>query len=304
MLSFRSTGATVAPSRATCEDFAMSLDERQVTDLAAEPGSRRRWVSPRTLKTMAVPTVAFVVWVGLTELTDIRNVFLPSPFRIADVFWAIKVQLLSAFFVSMQMILGGLFIGGTLGITAGLLFGISRQARDYFEFPVDLIRPIPLFALIPLFILWFGIGKRPQIALVSLGVFLLLSIVTIEAIRNVPPIYVRAALTLGASRTDVYKTIVVRAISPHLIAGIRLAGAYSFGLDVAAEFSGSQEGLGYIMIMRTSYLDTPGVVLIVMIFGVLAIIFDQTIKAIFNRATRWTPRTAGSGIVSEMLGKS
>ena len=209
----------------------MSIDERQVTEPAAKPGSRRRWVPPRTLKTLAVPTIAFLVWVGLTEFTDIRNVFLPSPFRIAEVFWAIKAELLSAFFISMQMILGGLFIGGTLGITAGLLFGISRQARDYFEFPVDLIRPIPLFALIPLFILWFGIGKRPQIALVSLGVFLLLSIVTIEAIRNVPPIYVRAALTLGASRTDVYKTIVVRAISPHLIAGIRLAGAYSFGLD-------------------------------------------------------------------------
>ena len=101
-----------------------------------------------------------------------------------------------------------------------------------------------------------------------------------------------------------YKTVVVRAISPHLIAGIRLAGAYSFGLDVAAEFSGSLEGLGYIMIIRSSYLDTPGVMLIVIIFGVLAIIFDQTIKAVFKRATRWSPRTAGSGIVSEMLGKS
>ena len=65
----------------------------------------------------------------------------------------------------------------------------------------------------------------------SLGVFLLLAIVTIEAIRNVSPVYVRAALTLGATRRDVYKTVVVHAFSPHLIAGIRLAGAYSFGLE-------------------------------------------------------------------------
>jgi ABC-type nitrate/sulfonate/bicarbonate transport system permease component len=282
----------------------MSTDQRKVADKPpAIAASRTRRPLPRTFKTLIVPIIAILVWWGLTSFTGIREVFLPSPKHVAEVAWAIKGELLSGFFISMQMILGGLFIGGTLGITAGLLFGISRHARDYFEFTVDLIRPIPLFALIPLFILWFGIGKRPQIALVSLGVFLLLSIITIEAIRNVPPVYVRAALTLGANRVDVYKTVVVRAISPHLIAGIRLAGAYSFGLDVAAEFSGSQEGLGFIMIIRGSYLDTAGVVLIVLIFGVLAIAFDQTIKAIFQRATRWSPRESGAGIVSDMLGK-
>ncbi len=271
---------------------------------AGETPPRTRRVSARTLKTLVVPAVAAVIWVALTELTDIREVFLPSPYRIWQVFWAIRDELLTGFLISMQMILGGLFIGGSLGIIAGLLFGLSRQARDFFEGPVDLIRPIPLFALIPLFILWFGIGKAPQIALVSLGVFLLLSVVTIEAIRSVSPVYVRASLTLGATRRDVYRTIVVPAITPHLIAGIRLATAYSFGLDVAAEYSGSQTGLGYIMLIRGSYLDTPGVVLIVIIFGILAIIFDQIVKSFFRHATRWSPRTRPTGIVSDMLGRS
>ena len=285
----------------------MSVDHQTVKDSPAgggAPPSRTLRISARTLKTLVVPAVAAVIWVALTELTDIREVFLPSPYRIGKVAWAIREELLTGFFISMQMILGGLLIGGALGIIAGLIFGLSRHARDFFEGPVDLIRPVPLFALIPLFILWFGIGKAPQIALVSLGVFLLLSIVTIEAIRSVSPVYVRAALTLGATRRDVYKTIVVPAISPHLIAGTRLAAAYSFGLDVAAEYSGSQTGLGYIMLIRGSYLDTPGVVLIVIIFGILAIIFDQIIKSFFRHATRWSPRTRRTGIVSDMLGKS
>ena len=271
---------------------------------AGQTPQKTRRISARTLKTLVVPAIAVAVWVALKELTDIREVFLPSPYRIWQVAWAIRDELLTGFFVSMQMILGGLLIGGTIGIIVGLLFGLSRNARDFFEGPVDLIRPVPLFALIPLFILWFGIGKAPQIALVSLGVFLLLSIVTIEAIRSVSPVYVRAALSLGASRRDVYKTVVVPAITPHLIAGIRLAAAYSFGLDVAAEYSGSQTGLGYIMLIRGSYLDTPGVVLIVIIFGILAIIFDQIIKVFFRHATRWSPRTRRTGIVSDMLGKS
>ena len=284
--------------------MSVGQDISSDTPPAGEAPPRTRRISARTLKTLVVPAVAAVVWVALTELTEIREVFLPSPYRIWQVFWAIRDELLTGFFISMQMILGGLLIGGTLGIVAGLLFGLSRQARDFFEGPVDLIRPVPLFALIPLFILWFGIGKAPQIALVSLGVFLLLSVVTIEAIRSVSPVYVRASLTLGATRRDVYRTIVVPAITPHLIAGIRLAAAYSFGLDVAAEYSGSQTGLGYIMLIRGSYLDTPGVVLIVIIFGILAIIFDQIVKAFFAHATRWSPRTRPTGIVSDMLGRS
>lgn len=284
--------------------MSVGQDISSDTPPAGETPPRTRRISARTLKTLVVPAVAAVVWVALTEFTEIREVFLPSPYRVWQVFWAIRDELLTGFFISMQMILGGLFIGGTLGIVAGLLFGLSRQARDFFEGPVDLIRPVPLFALIPLFILWFGIGKAPQIALVSLGVFLLLSVVTIEAIRSVSPVYVRASLTLGATRRDVYRTIVVPAITPHLIAGIRLAAAYSFGLDVAAEYSGSQTGLGYIMLIRGSYLDTPGVVLIVIIFGILAIIFDQIVKAFFAHATRWSPRTRPTGIVSDMLGRS
>ena len=284
--------------------MSVGQDISSDTPSAGETPPRTRRISARTLKTLVVPSVAAVIWVALTELTEIREVFLPSPYRIWQVFWAIRDELLTGFLISMQMILGGLFIGGTLGIIAGLLFGLSRQARDFFEGPVDLIRPVPLFALIPLFILWFGIGKAPQIALVSLGVFLLLSVVTIEAIRSVSPVYVRASLTLGATRRDVYRTIVVPAITPHLIAGIRLAAAYSFGLDVAAEYSGSQTGLGYIMLIRGSYLDTPGVVLIVIIFGILAIIFDQIVKAFFRHATRWSPRSRPTGIVSDMLGRS
>ena len=284
--------------------MSVGQDISSDTPPAGETPPRTRRISARTLKTLVVPAIAAVIWVALTEFTEIREVFLPSPYRIWQVFWAIRDELLTGFFISMQMILGGLLIGGTLGIIAGLLFGLSRQARDFFEGPVDLIRPVPLFALIPLFILWFGIGKAPQIALVSLGVFLLLSVVTIEAIRSVSPVYVRASLTLGASRRDVYRTIVVPAITPHLIAGIRLAAAYSFGLDVAAEYSGSQTGLGYIMLIRGSYLDTPGVVLIVIIFGILAIIFDQIVKAFFAHATRWSPRTRPTGIVSDMLGRS
>ena len=90
----------------------------------------------------------------------------------------------------------------------------------------------------------FGIGRAPQIALIALGTSVVLGITTLEAIRNVPPIYIRAALTLGADRKRIYTTVIVPYIVPHLIGAIRVAAASSWGLDVAAEFMGSQAGLG------------------------------------------------------------
>jgi ABC-type nitrate/sulfonate/bicarbonate transport system permease component len=200
------------------------------------------------------------------------------------------------------MIFLGVVIGAGSGILVGLLFGFSALARDLFEFTLDTIRPIPLFALIPLFILWFGIGRAPQIALVALGVFLILSFTTIEAVRNVPRIYVRAALTCGASRLDVYRTVVLPSIVPELMMGIRYGAIAAWGLDVAAEFSGSQEGLGYFMIVRGQYLDTAGIALAVLIYCALAIAVDRALRLLSRRLQRWNPRVAERDFIGDMLG--
>jgi ABC-type nitrate/sulfonate/bicarbonate transport system permease component len=171
-----------------------------------------------------------------------------------------------------------------------------------FELTLDLIRPIPLFALIPLFVLWFGIGTTPEVALIGLGVFLIMSLTTIEAIRNVPQIYVRAALTCGASRSDIYRSVVVPAIVPHMLTGLRFAVAAAWGLDVAAEYTGSQAGLGYIMIVRQQILDTSGILVIVMIYCGLAFLFDRLIRRLTLYIARWSERSTDRGLVRDMLG--
>ncbi|HVO03377.1 MAG TPA: ABC transporter permease subunit, partial [Candidatus Cybelea sp.] len=141
--------------------------------------------------------------------------------------------------------------------------------------------------LIPLFVLWFGIGVLPQVLLIALGVLLLLSLSTIEAIRNVPETYVRAARTLGASRWMVYRTVMIPAIVPAMVASLRYAVAISWGLLVAAEYTGSRNGLGYQMIARQQYLDTAGILAIVFIFSALAIASDRFIRLGLRHITRW-----------------
>ena len=260
---------------------------------------------PRLLsvvKALVVPVSALGLWVGLSEAHVVGSIFLPSPQALWSVAKAIGPQLPSAYGISLRMVFGGLAIGSVSGITVGLLFGYSKVARDVFELTLDTIRPIPIFALIPLFILWFGIGVWPQTALVSLGVFLILSFTTIEAVRSLPRIYVRAALTCGASRFQIYRTVVLPAIVPNLVVGIRYGAIAAWGLDVAAEFSGSEQGLGYIMIIREEYLDTAGIVLVVLIFCLSAIILDRSLRYVGRFLMPWNPRIAEKGFIAELLG--
>ena len=235
--------------------------------------------------------------------TQIDAVYLPSPEAVFNSGVELWDDLPSALWTSLRIVLIGLLFGGVSGMGVGLLLGYSPTVRRYFEATLDnLVRPVPFIAFIFLMILWFRVEAVRLVALVAIGIFLLLSLTTLEAVRNVPQIYVKAALTAGARRFRIYRTVVIPAITPHLISSVRLGAAYAWGLDVAAELSGSQQGLGYIMISRGSYyLDTASIVLIVFIFCSLAVIFDQLVRFAAARLTRWSPR-ARRGMVGHMLG--
>ncbi len=255
----------------------------------------------RLAEAAVVPLILLVAWYALTR-SIIDPAKLPGPDRVLESLVEIIDLIPHATWISLQMVLLGLVLGSLTGLATGIIFGYSPFIRRFFEATLDnLVRPVPLFALIPLFILWFGIGFLPQVGLVALGMFLMFTLVTLEAIRNVPHIYVQAALTTGASRFHIYRTVVIPAIIPHLVGFLRLAVASAWGLDVAAEFLGSREGLGYILLVRNQYLDPAGMLMIVALFCTMAIIFDQTVRLISARIIRWSPRS-DRGLVGSMLG--
>ena len=260
-----------------------------------------RW--SRATKPLVVPAVAVLIWIAVAQASVVPALYLPPLGKMVNSFQGLTDALPGALSVTLQQVFLGLVFGVFLGTLAGLAFGYSRHARELFELTIDGARPVPLFALIPLFILWLGIGRWPQVALITLGVFFVMSLGTIEAVRNVPDVYVRAALTRGAKRFQVYQTVVMPSILPHYNASLRIAVAAAWGLDVAAEFSGSRAGLGYIMIIREQYLDTSALILIALIFALLAITTDRLVQAVTRRLTRWSVRSESSGYVGQMLGR-
>jgi len=235
----------------------------------------------------------FFTWFFITNFLPIRPVILPPPRDVIMVFINLRHVLPKALGISMYMIGVGFLIGTALGMGTSILMAYSKFFRNSFSSISDFIRPVPVFALIPLFILWFGIGRMPQIALITVGVSVIIGVSTLEAIRNIPRIYIDAAYTLGAKKKDIFSTVIMPNIFPHIIGSIRVGAASAFGLDAAAEFMGSQEGLGYLMIVQQNYLKTDGIIAIVIIFCVLAFVVDRIICSIEKKLTYWTERRVG-----------
>lgn len=243
-------------------------------------------------KSLIVIGIVLLVWSIITIGTNwVSPLFVPSPFDIARAYWDMKGNLSPAIMMSLMITLSGFGIGLIVGMGMGLLMAYSRGFLDSVGPLMEFTRPVPVFALIPLFMLWFGIGFWPQILLVALGVSAILGVETYEAIRNLPLVYIRAASNLGANKKTIFRTVVIPYIFPHLIGAIRVAAAASWGLDVAAEFMGVQVGLGYNMIVQQIYLNTAGIIAIVFIYSGLAITLDQAIRRLETRITFWTERS-------------
>lgn len=232
-----------------------------------------------------------VAWVFVSSGLKVDPIYIPGPQNLFDRFMQMKDLLPSALAYSLTIILGGYIAGSIAGILVALVMAYSVVVRESIEPVVDTMRPVPIFALIPLFLLWFGVGFGSQIGLVAFGCFVILVVSTSEAVKNVPQIYVNAARTLGADRRRVFMTVVVPAIIPNLVGAMRVAAAQSFGLDVAAEFIGAQNGLGYLLINSSSYLNTDGIILIVIIYTVLAFLLDRLVALSTGRLIRWARRT-------------
>jgi ABC-type nitrate/sulfonate/bicarbonate transport system permease component len=185
-----------------------------------------------------------------------------------------------------------LAIGGALGWATGLTMALHRTVRVVVEPFAEMLRPVPPIILIPFAILWFGLGTTSQVILIALGAFMVLLVSTYEAAATVPPRYLLAAQSMGASRRLAFLKVVVPAIRPHLKGPARIAAGTAFGLTVAAEYLGAQGGLGYLVRNARVTLNTETVALASILLGIEAVAFDRLLRWFWDRRTRWAEGTA------------
>jgi taurine transport system permease protein len=184
----------------------------------------------------------------------------------------------------------GFILGGLVGLVVGILMAISQTFRAVADPIVEVVRPLPPLALIPLLILWFGIGIGTHVVMIAFGTFIVMVVTAYEAVRNVPPIYLQAAATLGANRLQTFRRVIVPAIVPDIFGGVRVAVAASFGYAVAAELMGAQGGVGWFMVTSRRYLLTENIVAALIVIVVMAFLADQLVRWVNRRLTSWKPR--------------
>jgi ABC-type nitrate/sulfonate/bicarbonate transport system permease component len=234
----------------------------------------------------------FLLWYLVTvQFQLIPPLKFPSPNAILETLAQVQTTIIEHSFVTLVRVLSSFILGSFIGIIVGLIMSRFRLVFAILDPIIEAIRPIPPIALIPFFILWFGIGNFSQILLAGLGCFMVMVISTIEAVRNVPRIYTQAAQTLGASSAYIYRTVIIPAIVPELIAGWRVALALAFGLTIAAELMGAQSGIGFMIMVARRSLNTATILLGIIIIGLQATLMDRLLNILTRRLTAWTERS-------------
>lgn len=183
----------------------------------------------------------------------------------------------------------GTTAGLILGILVGLLIGWSKALRDFLFPIIQILRTIPFLALIVLFMLWFGGAEIGPLVYISFVVFTTIVVITIEAIRNVPPVYRHFAQTLGANDLQIYRTVVVPAITPSLVGAIRVVLGSAWAIVLAAEYLAVQTGLGRLMILSEMFFQTGRIVVVVLLFMAFSAATNYAFLAGARRLTRWQP---------------
>lgn len=275
-----------------------SLDESPIKSDASTAGSRpdRPWTLRGhgvlwPLVSIGTIVVLVVIWWLLTTGLDvIKPLYFPAPGEVVERAGVLGSTLAEDAIATFLRVIVSWSIGSALGIIVGLVMVRSMAAFHVFAPIIEGLRPVPPVALIPFVILWFGIGDSGKLALGALACFMVMVVNTIVSSRNVPPVYKQAARSLGASEGAVYRTVILRAIVPELVSGLRIGAALAFAVIVAAEMIGAQSGLGRLIMLASRTLDTPVVLLGTIIIGLEAFVLDRVIQAWSSRLTRWAAR--------------
>lgn len=180
------------------------------------------------------------------------------------------------------------FLFALIGIPIGLFMGWYREVRAQLDPVIEVLRPIPPLAWIPLSILWFGIGDQQNEFIIFLGMFFPILLNTIDGVRNVDRHLIRAARTLGASEYNVLTRVVLKAALPQVVTGVRIGLGVGWMALVAAELVGASSGLGFLINDARSVLRTDIIVVGMGTIGVVGLLIDAFLRLVVRLALPWS----------------
>jgi sulfonate transport system permease protein len=239
----------------------------------------------------AMPVAIVVLWEVLARTGWLSAQVLPAPSKVLET--AVKLArsgtLLVDLAVSLRRAAIGFAVGGSIGLGLGTLVGFSRVAEAAIDRSVQMVRAIPFLALLPLVIVWFGVGEGQKIFLVALGVSFPIYINTTLGIRQVDPKLIELGKIQGLDALQLIRRIILPGALPSILTGVRYALATSWLALVVAETIGAQSGIGFLAMDAREFLRTDVIVLTVAIYALIGVAADAVARVLERRLLAWHP---------------
>ncbi|AQT82754.1 ABC transporter permease [Mycolicibacterium litorale] len=242
-----------------------------------------------TLVRWASPVVLLALWQLGSAIGVIPQEVLPAPSLIAEAGVELvgNGQLADALRVSGLRVVEGLALGGLAGVGLGAAVGLSRWAEATVDPPMQMLRALPHLGLIPLFILWFGIGELPKVLLVALGVSFPLYLNTFSAIRQVDSKLFETADVLGFSFRQRFSHIIIPSAAPQVLVGLRQSLAIAWLTLIVAEQINADTGIGFLINNARDFLRIDIIIFGLVVYALLGIVTDALVRAMERRALRY-----------------
>lgn len=246
-------------------------------------------------KRILLPCILLAIWHGVTVSGMVKPILLPSPAQVLDAFVAMLStgELVTHLGTSMIRVVEGFFLAALLGVGLGLGLGIFPLMFELMDGLIQLLRPIPPIAWLPLAILWFGIEEGSKIFIIVIGAFFPIFINVLDGIRQTDHKFVELSQVLEVPRRKFITKVVFPGALPFIISGLRVGLGYAWMCVVAAELSAGMKGIGYMLTDARALAQTDRVLVGMLAIGVVGKIMDSLLRVIEQRVIRWKESFTG-----------
>lgn len=249
----------------------------------------KKYKIPNQLIYFSGPLIILLIWKLISFFGLASSLILPPPESVITAFLSeIKTgDLLKHIGVSVFRVLLGFGIASVVGISLGLLMGWFRLARNFFDSIIELLRPIPPIAWIPLAILWFGIGESSKVYLIAYGAFFPIVLNTILGVESIDKKLLLLAKSMNLRGFELFKEVILPASFPSIFTGLRIGLGVGWMCLIAAELIAAQSGIGYMIEESKMLLLTNRVILGMIIIGFLGFLADRILRLIEKKFVHW-----------------
>jgi NitT/TauT family transport system permease protein len=258
---------------------------RRVAGFIATPVTRR--ILWRLTCAVVSLTVVLVVW-QLSVGTLLNAALVATPAATFGKAWTMiqSGELFGHVAVSLRRVIIGYVTGCVLGILFGAIIGRYRLVADFVDPVIELIRPISPVALVPLAMLWFGIGESSKYFIIIYATIVVVLLNTAAGVSRTPEMRIHAARCLGATDLQLFWKVILPSAVPYILTGMRIALGFSFMGIVAAELIGAREGIGFLIMNSQMLMQTSQLFVGLLTLGILGLIVDRIFRALLARSMR------------------